>query len=139
MNDLEAEFIIQLSKLSHKLIRKVDSQLSIHGISFSEYMILYHLDSAPTKTMRRIDLAEMVGLSASGVTRMLAPMQKIRLIEKQSNPRDARVSLVKLSDAGKTIFDEASLSFAHTAKSLTHGLTTDQVKKMLGFISQLIS
>jgi DNA-binding MarR family transcriptional regulator len=139
MNELEIEFIIQQSRLNQKLIRKVDSQLSIHGISFSEYMILYHLNYAPTNTMRRIDLAELVGMSASGVTRMLAPMEKIKLVEKQSAPRDARVSLVKLSVAGKTIFDEASVSFAHTAKSLTHALTTDQIKKMLGFTSLLVS
>lgn len=138
MNEIEADFIIQQSRLSHKLIKKVDSQLSVHGISFSEYMILYYLDSAPTKTMRRIDLAELVGMSASGVTRMLAPMEKIKLVEKEANPRDARVSLVKLSDAGKTIYDDASVSFKHIAKALTHNLTSDQLKKMLGFTSQLV-
>lgn len=138
MSELEADFIIQQSRLSHKLIKKVDSDLSVHGISFSEYMILYYLDSAPTKTMRRIDLAEQVGMSASGVTRMLAPMEKIKLVEKEVNPRDARVSLVKLSDSGKIIYDDASVSFKHAAKTLTHNLTSDQLKKMLGFTSQLV-
>ena len=116
----------------------MDSQLSVHGISFSEYMILYYLDSAPTKTMRRMDLAESVGMSASGVTRMLAPMEKIKLVEKEVNPRDARVSLVKLSEVGKSIYDDASVTFKHAAKALTHALTSEQLKKMLGFTSQLV-
>jgi DNA-binding MarR family transcriptional regulator len=138
MKEIEAYFIIQQARLSHKLIKKMDSQLSVHGISFSEYMILYYLDSAPTKTMRRMDLAESVGMSASGVTRMLAPMEKIKLVEKEVNPRDARVSLVKLSEVGKTIYDDASVSFKHAAKALTHALTSEQLKKMLGFTSQLV-
>ena len=138
MNEIEADFIIQQTRLSHKLIKKVDSDLSVHGISYGEYMILYYLDSAPTKTMRRIDLAELVGISASGVTRMLAPMEKIKLVEKEANPRDARVSLVKLSGPGKTIYDDASVSFKHAAKALTHKLTSEQLKKMLGFTSQLV-
>lgn len=50
--------------------------------------------------MRRIDLADSVGLSPSAVTRLLAPMEKPGLVEKEANPRDARVSLVKLSTAG---------------------------------------
>jgi len=133
------QFIIQHARLTHKFLRRMDSALSLHGISFSEYMILYYLDSAPQKTMRRIDLAEQVGISASGVTRMLAPMEKIGLVEKQANPRDARVSLVKLSTAGQTVFEDTSVIFSHTAKSLTHQLTNDQIKKMLGFTSQLIS
>jgi DNA-binding MarR family transcriptional regulator len=138
MNEIEADFIIQQTRLSHKLIKKVDSQLSVHGISFSEYMILYYLDSAPTKTMRRIDLAEMLGMSASGITRMLAPMEKIKLVEKEANHRDARVSLVKLSNVGNTIYNDASVSFKHAAKALTHKLTPEQLKKMLGFTSQLV-
>ncbi|MEM7359956.1 MAG: MarR family transcriptional regulator [Pseudomonadota bacterium] len=138
MKEIEADFIIQHARLTHKILRRADSQLNIHGISFSEYMLLYYLNEAPNNVMRRIDLAEAVGISASGVTRMLAPMEKIKLVEKEINPRDARVSLVKLSETGKTIFAEASVTFAHTAKSITHALTTEQLKKMLGFTSQLV-
>ncbi len=62
------------------------------------------LYQAADEAMRRIDLAESVGLSASGVTRLLLPMQKIGLVQKEQNPRDARVSLVKLTETGKQIF-----------------------------------
>ena len=137
MKTIETQFVFEQAALTQRLIKKIDSQLSIHGISFTEYLIMNALDSAPNQMMRRIELAESVGLSASGVTRILAPMEKIKLVEKESNPRDARVSLVKLSEPGKVIFDEASISFAHTAKQLTNKLNEVQIKKMLGFIVQL--
>ncbi len=83
-----------------KALKKIDRHLSVHGIAFSEFMVMYHISLAPQQTIRRIDLAQEVGMSASGITRLLNPMEKIKLIEKEVNPRDARVSFVRLSNAG---------------------------------------
>jgi len=137
MKTLKTQFIFEQAAFTQRLLKKIDSQLNIHGLSFTEYLIMNALDSAPKLMMRRIKLAESVGLSASGVTRILLPMEKLNLVEKESNPRDARVSLVKLSEPGKVIFDEASISFSHMAKQLTIKLNEIQIKKMLGFIVQL--
>lgn len=57
--------------------------------------------------MRRIDLAEKVWLTASGVTRLLLPMEKIGLVKKEKNDADARVSLVWITESGKSYLDEA--------------------------------
>ena len=96
---------------SAKLSRKIGAALgAVHGIGYTEYMVLQHLMETEHQTMRRIDLAEVLGLSASGVTRLLKPMEKIGLVEKQNNPRDARVSLVKVSDAGRVVFKDATVT-----------------------------
>lgn len=57
--------------------------------------------------MRRIDLAEKIGLTASGVTRILLPMEKIGLVSREINERDARVSYVLLASGGKAKLSEA--------------------------------
>ena len=127
---ISSTFIIQNALLASKLSRKVDNQLSVHGISFTEYMIMHHLDGSPLKTMRRIELAEHVGISASGVTRLIAPMEKIKIVEKEINPRDARQSLVKLSKTGQRLYAEASVSFEHCANSLLENLSENQQEKL---------
>ena len=133
----ESEFIIQNSILATKLAKRVDGQLSIHGISFTEYMIMHNLNASVLKTMRRIEIAESVGISASGVTRLIAPMEKIGIVEKESNPRDARQSLVKLSKAGQRLFEEASVSFEHCAKSMLEPLSGNQLDKLIELSSRL--
>jgi len=60
-----------------------------NGIAFNEFLILYYLDKTSDKTMRRIDLAEKVGLTASGIICILIPMEKIGLITSGSNDGDA--------------------------------------------------
>jgi DNA-binding MarR family transcriptional regulator len=133
-----ADFVLQQSKLHAKLVKKIEGQLGFHGISFTEYLILHFLASTPKNTMRRIELAENVAISASGITRLLAPMEKIGLVEKGANPRDARVSLVKLSKAGKRLYNEASQSFEFTAELLTEGVNASQLKILIELTDKLL-
>ena len=135
--NLSADFLISQSLLQSKLQRKIDGQLSMHGVSFTEYQIMHYLAAAHEQTMRRIELADCVGISASGVTRLLAPMEKNRLVEKRANPRDARVSLVKLSSSGMTLFENARLSFEHCAESLTSNLSHKQLETLMELSSRL--
>ena len=132
------QLVMALNSLQSKLLRKIDLGLSLHGISFTEFLVLHHLDTAPSKTLRRIDLAEAVGLSASGVTRLLSPMEKLHLVEKASNPRDARVSLVRLSATGAQVLENALVSFRESTESLFQGLDATQIAKLHELIGQLL-
>ncbi|UUZ55216.1 MarR family transcriptional regulator [Massilia sp. H-1] len=51
----------------------------------------------PGGRIRRVDLAERVSLTASGVTRTLLPLEKIGLVTRQSDPRDARVGFAVIT------------------------------------------
>ena len=135
---INGTFILQNALLASKLSKKVDLHLGMHGISFTEYMIMHQLNGAALHTMRRIELAEHVGLSASGITRLIAPMEKIKLVEKESNPRDARQSLVKLSETGLQLYKDASITFEQCATSLLSNVSSVQVDKMLENTQKLL-
>ena len=127
MNEnLETDLIILLTQVNNKIQKRLSGSLSLHGISFTEYLLLRQLNQAPNKKLRRIDLAESVGLSASGVTRLLNPMEKIGLIDKEEVLRDARVSLVVLTAAGEQIFADAHQTFRDVSLSMLSALNPAQ-------------
>lgn len=99
---------------------------------------MHRLSQAPGNTMRRIELAESIGLSASGVTRLLLPMEKIGLVSKEANPRDARVSLVKMTDTGLQLFNDALASFQRVADEFMRDIDDREVKQFLGLTERLI-
>ena len=134
----QSDFIFTNSLLNTKLHKIIDSNLYVHGISFTEYMIMFYLDSSQNKTMRRIDLAQQVGLSASGVTRLIAPMVKNKIVEKEINPRDARVSLVKLSKIGELLFKDSSVTFEYCIKSITDKLSENQLDKLIELSKKIL-
>lgn len=104
-NNIAIQFFFNLSKAYAIANRRFDNSLG--GLGFNELIILYHLDQAENKRLRRIDLAEKIGLTASGVTRILLPMEKVGYVKKEMNKEDARVSLVLLAPGGKCRLEEA--------------------------------
>ena len=98
------EFFLALAKTQAILARRFDSGLG--GLGLTEFMILYYLSVAPEEQLRRVDLADKVGLTPSGITRLLAPMEKIGLGIRVAYAEDARVSQVMLAPGGKRKLEE---------------------------------
>ncbi len=123
---------------SAQINRQLNNSLSfIHGIGLSEYMVLDSLMAVPRQTLSRIELANRIGRTASAITKTLAPMEKIGLVEKESGARDARVSLVKLTAAGQRIYGEASDSLAQTAHTLLAEFSDDESAGLLQLLQKL--
>jgi DNA-binding MarR family transcriptional regulator len=102
------EFTLRLARAQATLVRRLDQVLGgYHGISFSDFMLLHYLSRAPGGRLRRVDLAERQGLTASGVTRTLLPLEKIGLVERQQDPRDARVAYAAITDTGRELLNNA--------------------------------
>lgn len=61
MISAELLLLININKLQSVIARKFDS-LSVHGLGFNDFAILYILNSSSENKMRRIDLAEKLAL-----------------------------------------------------------------------------
>lgn len=104
-------FCLRLAKANAALIRRFDGRLgTMHGIGFGDFTVLLALSQAPGARLRRIDLAGELGLTASAVTRILIPLEKIGLVKRQRDPRDARVGYATLTESGKRILAESLVS-----------------------------
>lgn len=88
---------------------------NVHGLSVNEFFLLMHLDRAPLNRLSRVELARRMHVSASTVTRMAAPMEKLGLLGRQTDERDARLTFVVLTGAGRTRLSEARATFSRHA------------------------
>jgi DNA-binding MarR family transcriptional regulator len=121
------KIFLNLTTVQALTFKRFDSRLASHGVSLNEFMILFHLGEAPDEKLRRIDLAEKIGLTASGITRMLTPLEKLGMVRREANSRDARVSYVKLAPAGKRILVDAIATAEATSEQI---LSTVKTKKL---------
>ena len=106
-----------LMKAQSILARKFD-KLHLHGLGLSDFMVLYVLVNSPENKCRRIDLADQLGITASGITRLLAPLEKIGLVAREAHLRDARVSFVVITETGKEIFNNAKTTAEEVADDI---------------------
>ena len=124
------------TRIEHRL----DSSLgSIRGISLAEYRLLRALADAPNSQASRVDLAHAVGLTPSGVTRALRPMEKLGMVTTIKSKRDARLALAALTPSGRELVDDASGVVNDTMKSLlsrSHKVS-DKLEEMTALLEDI--
>src|SRR5471032_3096169 len=132
------EFALRLARAQAALVRRLDQVLGgYHGISFGDFMLLHYLNRAPGGRLRQVDLAERQGLTASGVTRTLLPLEKIGLVSRQPDPRDARVGYAAITPTGQEMLNNAMVTAQQISGDLLRGCPPDQVAAMSALLGQL--
>lgn len=113
---------LRLVRAQAALVRRFDARLGgLHGVSLADFTLLLRLGQAPGGRMRRVDLAEALGLTASGVTRGLAPLERIGLVTREPDARDARVVYAALTGTGRRRLTEMLVTAEETAAEVFTG------------------
>lgn len=131
------DFCLRLARAHAAFVRRFDIALgNHHGISFGDFQVLNHLARADGGRLRRVDLAERLGLSASGVTRTLLPLEKIGLVTRQPDPTDARVGFAAVTAVGEEMLVNATVTADLVSRDLLRGVAADQLDAMTALLAR---
>jgi DNA-binding MarR family transcriptional regulator len=105
---------------AHAVSTRVLNQqlLADHGLTLSDYEVLLRLAWSEDRRMRRVDLAEEVLLTASGITRLLDGLEKAGYVERGTCDSDRRVVYAVLTESGLAKLREASTSHVAQVEEL---------------------
>ena len=132
------DFVLRLARVHAAFVRRFDASLgSNYGISFGDFQVLNHLARAEGGRLRRVDLAERLGLTASGVTRTLLPLEKIGLVVRQPDPSDARVGFAAVTPTGEEMLVNATVTADQISADLLRTVPSGQLEAMTGLLAQL--
>ncbi len=131
------QLFLNLFKAQATLSRRFEGYLD--GLSINEFIILHHLNQARDHKMRRIDLADKICLSASGITRLLNPMEKIGLVGREANTRDARSTFVTLSTGGRRKLHQALSQANLFCQEIIEPALGSKLESVSAHLSQLSS
>ena len=132
------ELCLIIARVHALLQRRFDSALGgHHGISFGDFQLLNHLRAAPGARLRRVDLADKLGLTASGVTRSLLPLEKIGLVTREPDPRDARVGYAVITPTGQELVANAGVTVNLVSREVLRSLPPGQVAAMAASLGGL--
>jgi DNA-binding MarR family transcriptional regulator len=92
------------SSLSRELSARLVTE---HGLTINDYEALLHLSHADEGSLRRVDLAERLMLTPSGVTRLLDGLERDGWVRKGNCDSDARVTYAVLTDEGRERLESA--------------------------------
>jgi DNA-binding MarR family transcriptional regulator len=114
-------------------IRRFNAELvSEHGLTLNDYEVLLRLSRAEDRRLRRVDLAEQVLLTPSGITRLLEGLERAGLVERASCEADARVTYAQLTNEGDAKLREASGTHVAGIRSFFRDRFSEDEVKALG-------
>jgi DNA-binding MarR family transcriptional regulator len=119
--------------------RSLDAQLQgDHGLTVNDYGALLLLARAEGARMRRVDLADGLQLTASGVTRLLDGLERTGLVEAATCSADRRVTYAALTAAGRRKLEEASCSHVAAIGALfEERYTPEELSTLTELLSRL--
>lgn len=79
-----------------------------HGMTVMDFEALRRLDRSDDGSMRRVDLAQAVGLTPSGITRLLDGLEKAGLVGRRVCDSDGRVSYAVITETGRVALARAA-------------------------------
>ena len=125
---------------AHAAIRRqLDRELVTgHGLTISDFEVLYRLSNAPDRMMRRVDLAQNVLLTPSGITRLLDGLESSGFVKKESCKTDARVVYAKLTEKGQKRLDSASKPHLASVRDLfRERFNQDELETLASLLERL--
>ena len=112
--------------------RQLSARLeTAHGLTLSDFDVLVQLYHAPEHSLRRVDIARAVLLTASGITRLLDGLERAGWVEKRSCESDARVSYAVLTAAGLAKIEAARETHVSDIEELFASRFSDEERAQL--------
>lgn len=105
-----------LHQTARAVTRIYSEEMRPSGIKRSQFAILATLDRMGP--MRLTELADLLYMERTTLTRNLKPLEKTALVEVKSPPDDARARVVSITEAGKEKFREARKCWKRAQKRL---------------------
>jgi len=130
---------VTLLRAHAAVTRRLNAQLSAdHGLTINDFEVLLRLARAPDRRLRRVDLAEEVVLTASGITRLLDGLERSGFVERASCDADRRVVYAVLTESGLAKLREAARSHSAQIEELFGDRFDEgELEKMTALLSRL--
>jgi DNA-binding MarR family transcriptional regulator len=100
--------------------------------------LLVRLRFAPDGQLRGVDLVKQLHMSPGYVSRLIDQAEAERLISRQTDPRDRRAQLIKLTPTGERAFDEFVPPVLEVLDETIYSvLSADEVDAFVDFLERI--
>lgn len=128
LNDVELRAWRSFVETQIELLDAIERDLTPMGLTLGDYQVLVFLSEAEGRRMRMTDLAELLQLSPSGLTRRLDALVRRGLVCREGSAADRRVMLAVLTDEGwQTLVAAAPVHVESVRKRLIDVLDEDEL------------
>ena len=129
----------RLIRAHANLSRELSARLiTEHGLTINDYEALLHLSHADEHGLKRVDLAERLMLTPSGVTRLLDGLERDGWVRKGACDTDLRVTYAVLTEEGRERLELAGRSHVAQVRDLFEDrLSPEELETLVELLGRL--
>ena len=117
---------------STDLVRAIEKDLEPFGLDGGDYQLLAMLSDAPGHRMKMCDLASVLRLSRSGLTRRMEGVVKAKYVARVRDETDGRAAFAQLTPQGFELLKRAAPEHLKSVRRLMIDQLTDAEVKAIG-------
>lgn len=120
--------------------RLLSAELQEHELTINDYEALLLLSQAEDGRLKRVELAQALVLTPSGVTRMLEGLELAGLVERASCEADLRIVYAQLTELGRERLSAASCGQVGSVRALfEEHLNDEELETLASLLERLPS
>jgi DNA-binding MarR family transcriptional regulator len=108
LNPAEAGAWRSYIEVQSDLVNAIERDLGEHGLTLGDYQVLVYLSEAHDSAMRMCDLADVLQLSPSGLTRRLDGLVAGGFVKREGSAADRRVMMGVLTGTGRALLERTA-------------------------------
>ena len=119
------------------VLRQLLSEFPDDEISFTEYDVLFNLYRQPERALRIRDLNKHLLLTQPSVSRLLDRLASRGIVMKRPDPKDARGTIVSLTDRGVEVFRQVGAQHGRSIIARMSVLNREEQRQLIALTDKL--
>ncbi|MFJ5985282.1 MarR family winged helix-turn-helix transcriptional regulator [Lentzea sp. NPDC092896] len=117
----------------------LEGRLKQHGLSHSEFLILWCLSQHADRVHTMSSLADLSRVTPSHLSRIASRLERQGWLTRESDPADTRCTIASLTAAGSLKYEESAPSYYATLREHLFGRLAEEQVQQLGGITAHIA
>lgn len=129
---------IQLTKCAKRIEAHVNRRFAeAHGTSLARFDVLANLERCAGHAASTTELSRMLLASQGNITRLLDRMEQDKLVRRRPGATDGRVSEVRMTRAGETLFARLAADHEAWTAALFADLGNEELKRLAQLLGRV--
>jgi DNA-binding MarR family transcriptional regulator len=139
LRGVELEAWINFLRAHAAVTRQFNAELlTTHGLTINDFDVLAQLARAPEQALKRVELAERVLLTPSGITRLLKGLEDAGYVGNRPCKEDARVTYAVLTPRGRKKLHAAQETHVASVRALfSERFDSDELESLASLLERL--
>jgi DNA-binding MarR family transcriptional regulator len=134
---LEQEALLNIRRTSGYVEHVTQQILKQQGLTDSQYNVLRILRGAGPDGLRCTEIGERMITPEPDVTRLVARLQRRRLVARHRDTRDRRVVNIRISPAGNAVLQDLDPVVEASGKTMLGHLTPDKLTALIDLLEEV--